>query len=83
MPAKSKAQQRLFQAAEHGAKFPMAEKLRATLPHSTLHEFASGSEAGKPQHVQRMPHPARNLGQHIKPGMHTEIVTNHHRRPRG
>lgn len=38
-------------AAEHGADFPMAKKLRASMTHSQLHDFASGSEAGKPEHV--------------------------------
>ncbi len=52
MPAKSKSQQRLFQAAEHGATFPMAAKLRQSMTHEQLHDFASGSEKGKPQHVK-------------------------------
>lgn len=51
MPAKSKAQQRLMQAAEHGADFPLAKKLRASMTHQQLHDFAAGSEQGKPQHV--------------------------------
>ena len=51
MPAKSRAQQRLMQAAEHGATFPLAEKLRSTMTHQQLHDFAVGSEKGKPQHV--------------------------------
>jgi hypothetical protein len=51
MPAKSKAQQRLMQAAEHGASFPLAEKLRSTMTHQQMHDFAVGSEKGKPQHV--------------------------------
>lgn len=53
MPAKSKAQQRLMQAAEHGATFPLAKKLRKTMTHQQLHDFAVGSEAGKPQHVKK------------------------------
>lgn len=52
MPAKSRAQQRLMQAAEHGATFPMAKKLRASMTHEQLHDFAVGSEKGKPQHVK-------------------------------
>jgi hypothetical protein len=54
MPAKSKAQQRLFQAAEHGATFPMAEKLRDSMSHDKLREFAVGSEARKPEHAPKM-----------------------------
>jgi len=52
MPAKSKAQQRLMQAAEHGADFPMAKKIRASMTHAQMHDYAVGSEKGKPQHVK-------------------------------
>ncbi len=83
MPAKSRAQQRLMGAAEHGASFPLAQKLRASMTHQQLHDFASGSKKGKPQHVKRAAptHPAmvqrarmvgeahRHLGQAI-PGFH-------------
>ncbi len=52
MPAKSKAQQRLMQAAEHGADFPMAKKIRHSMTHQQMHDFAVGSEKGKPEHVR-------------------------------
>jgi hypothetical protein len=52
MPAVSQAQQRLMAAAEHGAKFPMAEKLRKSMSHDQLHDFAVGSIKNKPEHVQ-------------------------------
>lgn len=52
MPAKSKAQANLFRAAEHGAQFPKAQQLRQTLSHAQLHDFASGSEKGKPERVK-------------------------------
>jgi hypothetical protein len=65
MPAKSRAQQRLMAAAEHGAQFPMAKKLRGSMSMSQLHDFASGSEKGKPQHVASHPH--RNLGKYLHP----------------
>lgn len=52
MPAVSKAQQRLMGAAEHGATFPAAEKIRASMSHQQMHDFAAGSEKGKPDHVQ-------------------------------
>jgi len=58
VPSKSRAQQRLFQAAEHGADFPMARKIRQSMTHQQMHDFASGSEKGKPQHVERPMHPA-------------------------
>ncbi len=53
MPAKSKSQQRLFQAAEHGATFPKAKALRGAMTISQLSEFASGSMQGKPMHVKK------------------------------
>ncbi len=65
MPAKSRAQQRLMQAAEHGAKFPMAEKIRSSMSLSQMHDFAVGSEKGKPQHVASHPH--KNLGGYLHP----------------
>lgn len=80
MPAVSKAQQRLMGAAEHGAKFPMAAKVRSSMSMQQLHDFASGSEKGKPTHVKPM-HPKmhqraqmvkeahQHLGQAIK-GFH-------------
>lgn len=52
MPSLSKAQQRLMGAAEHGADFPLAVKLRETMTHTQLHDFASGSMAKKPEHVK-------------------------------
>ncbi len=59
MPAKSIAQQRLMQAAEHGADFPMAQKVRESMTHQQLHDYASGSEKGKPGHVA-----GNKLGKH-------------------
>lgn len=53
MPAKSKAQQRLFAAAEHGATFPKAKALRESASGKTLHDFAVGSMKGKPEHVRK------------------------------
>jgi GTP-dependent phosphoenolpyruvate carboxykinase len=51
MPAKSKAQQRLMAAAEHGASFPAAKKIRRTMTREQMHDFARGSMQGKPAHV--------------------------------
>jgi hypothetical protein len=76
MPAKSKAQQRLMAAAEHGADFPAAKKLRRSMTQEQLHDFAAGSMAGKPEHA---PHPHRNLGAHLKAPKAGEYVTEHHR----
>jgi hypothetical protein len=66
VPSKSKAQQKLFQAAEHGANFPMARKIRASMTHQQMHDFAAGSMAGKPAHVKPL-HPALAAhGQKVK-----------------
>lgn len=56
MPAKSKAQQRLMAAAEHGADFPMARKVRQSMTHDQLHDFAVGSMKDKPAHVDHEAH---------------------------
>lgn len=51
MPAKSRAQERYFQIAEHHP-----ELLRGPVPKmskAAMHDFASGSEKGKPQHVKK------------------------------
>lgn len=66
MPSVSRAQQRLMQAAEHGAKFPMARKLRQSMTHSQLHDFSVGSQKNKPQHVASQ-HPHKNLGGYLHP----------------
>lgn len=58
MPAKSKAQQRLMAAAEHGATFPKAKAIRASMTQGQMHDFASGFMGNKPTHVS---HPIRNL----------------------
>jgi hypothetical protein len=52
-PAKSKSQQRLFQAAEHGATFAKAKALRGAMTIGQLSEFASGSMQGKPTRVKK------------------------------
>jgi hypothetical protein len=68
MPAVSRAQQRLMQAAEHGASFAEAVRLRSSMTHQQLHDFASGSEKGKPEHVKKAGrHPHRNLGPYLHP----------------
>lgn len=55
MPAKSKAQARLMAAAEHGAAFPMARKLRASMTHQQLHDFAATKRSDLPAHVKKRP----------------------------
>jgi hypothetical protein len=55
MPSKSRSQQRLFQAAAHGATFAKAKALRRSMTSDQLHEFASGSEKGKPERIKRKP----------------------------
>lgn len=70
MPAKSKAQANLMRAAEHGADFPMARKLRQSMTHEQLHDFAVGSEKGKPEHVSHggMRHGGLTEGGKNRPG---------------
>ena len=53
MPSKSKAQQHLMAAAEHGADFPMARKLRESMSHTQLHDFASTKTKKLPMHVKK------------------------------
>lgn len=57
MPAVSRAQQRLMQMAEHNPS-AVSAKNRGVLKmsHQQLHDFASGSEKGKPGHVQTDSH---------------------------
>jgi hypothetical protein len=43
-----------MQAAEHGASFPMAKKVRGSMTMGQMHDFAVGSEKG-------------NLGKYIHP----------------
>lgn len=52
MPAKSKAQARLMAAAEHGADFPMARKVRASMTHDQMHDFAATRRKALPAHVK-------------------------------
>lgn len=49
MPAKSKKQRRLMAAAEHGAQFPMAKKMRQSMSKSQLHDFAATKEKSLPE----------------------------------
>lgn len=51
-------------AAEHGATFPMAQKVRASMTLGQLSDFASGSMKGKSAHVG---HPHKNLGHYLHP----------------
>ncbi len=70
MPAKSKAQQRLMAAAEHGADFPMAQQIQSSMSLGQMRDFARGPMAGKPEHVakaKRSGHPHANLGKYLHP----------------
>lgn len=64
MPAKSKSQARLMAAAEHGADFPMARKVRASMTHDQMHDFAATPRKGLPTHAR---HPHANLGKYLHP----------------
>jgi len=79
MPAKSNAQQRLMAAAAHGAQFPMARRVRASMTAAQLHDFASGSMKHKPSYAEHVRgrtsgkpataagHPHKNLGKYLHP----------------
>lgn len=54
MPAVSKAQQIAMQIAEHApSKLYARNKGLTKMSHSQLHDFASGSEKGKPQYAPK------------------------------
>lgn len=53
-----------MQAAEHGAKFPAAKKIRASMTQAQMHDFASGSEKGKPSHVSKSAEKAHRVKLH-------------------
>lgn len=53
MPAKSKAQQHLMAAAAHGAMFPKAEQLRASMSMRQLRDFAATPTKRLPRRVKR------------------------------
>ena len=52
MPAKSKKQRHLMAAAEHGASFPMAKKVRKSMSKDQMHDFAATKEKGLPVAVK-------------------------------
>lgn len=63
MPARSKAQQHLFGAALGGATFPEAERLRASLTHQQLKDFAGTKTGSLPSYVKQhhSPHVSSSL----------------------
>jgi hypothetical protein len=52
-PSVSKAQKHLMAAAEHGADFPMARKVRGSMTKSQMSDFAKGKDKGLPKHVKK------------------------------
>ena len=66
MPARSKAQRNLMAAAEHGATFPAAKKVRAGMTYEQMHDFAATPAKGLPAHVKGT-HPHKNLGGYLHP----------------
>lgn len=69
MPAKSKAQRNLMAAAEHGAQFPLAKQVRASMTPAEMNRFAATPAKGLPAKVapaaKQMPH--ANLGKWLHP----------------
>lgn len=62
-------------AAAHGASFPLAKKLRATMAMSKLREFAKTKTKDLPEHAPNHPH--KNLGKflHAKKDQLADRVT--------
>jgi len=52
-PAKSRSQRNLMAAAAHGATFPKAKHVRASMSASSLHDFAKTPTKKLPVHVKR------------------------------
>ncbi len=42
----------------------MAKKLRKSMTHAQLHDFAVGSEKGKPEHVKAKNHFGQRMAKH-------------------
>lgn len=62
-------------AAEHGASFPLAVKVRTSMTHQQLHDFAVGSEKNKPAHVDKfatMGH--KGHAKHLDAMMHAQAT---------
>jgi hypothetical protein len=53
MPAKSRSQQRLIAAAEHGATFSKAKAIRESMTPQQMHDFAATPSKGLPRHVKK------------------------------
>lgn len=53
VPSKSKAQANLMRAAQHGASFPMAVKVRASMAPGKLSDFASTPNKGLPRRAKK------------------------------
>jgi hypothetical protein len=53
MPAKSQSQQRLMAAAAHGATFPKARQIQASMSLGQMKDFETGSMQGKPVYVPK------------------------------
>lgn len=58
MPAKTQKQANLMRAAEHGASFPKAQKIRATMTPQQMQDFST---------VKPAPQPHANLGKYLHP----------------
>lgn len=81
MPAKSKAQQKMMQIAEHHpSELYERNKGAAKMTHKQLHEFASGSEKGKPEYKNPSKrHAPHNPGRidHVHQHLETEHTPPH------
>ncbi len=53
MPSKSKAEQHVMAAALHGARFPMAEKIRGSMTLKQMSDYAKTPTKKLPAHVKK------------------------------
>lgn len=57
MPAKSKAQAHLMAASEHGASFPMARKVQASMTYQQMGDFARTKTKALPARARKARRP--------------------------
>ena len=68
MPAESKAQRRLMGAAEHGADFPAAKKIRESMTKGQMRDFAATKEKDLPEKKDEKKHEGRGYGKEMRSG---------------
>lgn len=54
----------------------MAKKIQQSMTHAQMHDFAAGSEKGKPQHVAKPMHPAMHQRAQMVAESHAHLSAN-------